>query len=177
MPRLPRLRLVIGQAATLPFGTVAERDIETAVELAYDRRATQLWSYARRLGVDGSTAEQLVQEAFARLLQVTKRGARPENIDAWLFRVVHNLAIDEHRRSRPSPVRLIRTEDETDERLALWEEVDKLPEKQRAAIYLRYRADLDFAGVAFVLGITESGARANVFRALARLRERMTEHE
>jgi DNA-directed RNA polymerase specialized sigma24 family protein len=61
--------------------------------------------------------------------------------------------------------------------LALWQEVDRLPEKQRAAVYLRYRADLDFAGVAFVLGITESGARANVFRALARLRERMIDDE
>ena len=176
MPRLPRLRVVTGQAATLPFSTVAERDVETAVELAYDRRATQLWSYARRLGVDGSTAEQLVQEAFARLLQVARRRSTPENVDAWLFRVVHNLAIDEHRRSRPSPIRLITGDEQTDERLALWEEVDRLPEKQRAAIYLRYRADLDFAGVAFVLGITESGARANVFRALARLRERMTDH-
>jgi len=126
---------------------MAERDIEAAIELAYDRRASQLWSYARRLGVDGSIAEQLVQEAFARLLQVARRGSTPENVDAWLFRVVHNLAIDEHRRARPSPVRLITVEEPTDDRLALWQEVDKLPEKQRAAIYLRYRADLDFAGV------------------------------
>jgi RNA polymerase sigma factor (sigma-70 family) len=177
MPRLPRLRIVTSQAATVPFGKLAERDIESAIEFAYERRASQLWSYARRLGVDGSTAEQLVQEAFARLLQVARRGGIPDNVDAWLFRVVHNLAIDEHRRVRPSPIRVIQAEESTDDRVALWAEVDRLPEKQRAAIYLRYRADLDFAHVAFVLGITESGARANVFRALARLRERITGHE
>ena len=175
MPRLPRLRPVTSQAATLPFSDLAARDIENAIELAYDRRARQLWSYARRLGMQPSVAEQLVQEAFVRLLQHGRRKGLPEMVDAWLFRVVHNLAIDEHRRSRPLPVLVVETTEHNDERLALWQAVDRLPEKQRAAIYLRYRADFDFATVASILGITESGARANVFRALQRLREWMTD--
>ena len=165
------------EAAVLGYVDVAAVDSEIVIERIYERRAVQLWSYARRMGMDASMAEQLVQEAFARLLVVTRSSRMPQNPDAWLFRVVHNLAIDEHRRARPSPVRLIQPEEQTDDRLALWQEVDRLPEKQRAAVYLRYRADLDFAGVAFVLGITESGARANVFRALARLREWMTDDE
>jgi len=177
MPRLRRPRTMASEAAAMGYVGVTAGETERAIEMIYERRAVHLWSYARRMGMDSSMAEQLVQEAFARLLLASRGPRSPENADAWLFRVVHNLAMDEHRRSRPSPVRLIQPEDRTDERLALWQEVDRLPEKQRAAVYLRYRADLDFAGVAFVLGITESGARANVFRALARLRERMTDRE
>jgi RNA polymerase sigma-70 factor, ECF subfamily len=177
MPRLRRPKDMTSDAAVLGYVDVAAVDSEIEIERIYERRAVQLWSYGRRMGMDASMAEQLVQEAFARLLVVTRSSRMPQNPDAWLFRVVHNLAIDEHRRARPSPVRLIQPEEQTDDRLALWQEVDRLPEKQRAAVYLRYRADLDFAGVAFVLGITESGARANVFRALARLREWMTDDE
>ena len=34
--------------------------------------------------------------------------------------------------------------------------------RQRQAVYLRYRADLDYPSIATILGISESGARANV---------------
>src|SRR5450756_958810 len=44
---------------------------------------------------------------------------------------------------------------------ALWQAVDGLPERQRAVLYLRYRADLPFDRIGLVLGIT-SGAIAQV---------------
>jgi RNA polymerase sigma factor (sigma-70 family) len=143
----------------------------------YKRRVRDLWGYARRLGLDLARAEEVAQEAFARLLALAPT-SRPDNADAWLFRTVHNLAIDEHRRSGfrqslalPIPEQSL----EWDERLAVWDQVDRLPERQRAAIYLRYRADFGYTAVADILGISESGARANVFRALARLREWMVD--
>jgi RNA polymerase sigma factor (sigma-70 family) len=62
------------------------------------------------------------------------------------------------------------------QRIAVWAAVDRLPTRQRAAIYLRYRADLDFSTIAHILGISESGARGDCFRALVSLRERVVRH-
>lgn len=145
---------------------------DATVERAYERRATQIWEYGRRLGLDPAQAEEVAQETFARLLGL-QASRRPTNVDAWLFRVAHNLAMDSHRRGRRivvAEIELVSQDPDNAQRLALWSQVDRLPERQRAAIYLRYRADLDFAAIATVLQISESGARANVFRGIARLR-------
>ena len=61
------------------------------------------------------------------------------------------------------------------ERLAIWELVETLPERQRLAIYLRYRADLPFEDVGRILGIAPPSARSHVSRALSALRERIGE--
>ncbi len=160
-------------AAELGRAELRSVTTDADIERVYERRATHLWGYARRLGLDHERAEDVVQEAFARLLGLPS-GRRPDATDAWLFRTVHNLAMDHHRRDKrtarpadPPPLPGPR------EDLDVWHEVDRLPERQRAAVYLRYRADLDFAAVASVLGISASGARVHVFRALARLRTRM----
>lgn len=148
-----------------------------AVEVAYDRRSRQLWEYARRLGLDPASAEDGMQEVFARALHLV-RVRRPDNLDAWLFRSVHNYAMDRHRQASRSRVVDLseRTAGPDDAgRLGLWQEIDRLPMRQRQAVYLRYRADLDYPAIASILGISESGARANVFRAMASLRERISE--
>ena len=158
---------------------IASRDLDSAwieaLRVTYDRRGRQLWEYGRRLGLDPATAEEAMQEVFARVLRLP-RGHRPDNLDAWLFRSLHNYSMDQHRRTR-----LVRVTDINEPvpgaddagRLALWAEVDRLPLRQRQAVYLRYRADLDFQAIADTLGISESGARANVYRAMSQLRERM----
>lgn len=157
--------------------TTSEDLWHRAVEVVYERRARQLWEYGRRVGLDAGSAEEVMQEVFVRLLRLPAL-RRPDNPDAWLFRSVHNAAVDQHRRMARITIRDISaTAPEADEagRLALWTEVDRLPLRQRQSIYLRYRADFDYPTIAEVLGISESGARANVFRAMAELRERMSE--
>jgi RNA polymerase sigma-70 factor (ECF subfamily) len=163
-------------ARPLPLdGRKVDDGWESAVEQVYARRARQLWDYARRLGLDAGRSEEVAQEAFTRLLCL-ESGDRPRDPDAWLFRVAHNLAVDAHRRSRRWQLRPVQDPADTPdlvERLAVWQAVERLPERQRAAVYLRFRADFDYATIARILDISESGARANVFRALARLREWM----
>ena len=146
-----------------------------AVEVAYDRRARHLWEYARRLGLDPGSAEEATQEVFARALHLV-RVRRPDNLEAWLFRSLHNYSMDRHRQARRARVvDLTESHANPDDagRLGLWQEIDRLPLRQRQAVYLRYRADLDYPVIASILGISESGARANVFRAMAHLRERI----
>jgi RNA polymerase sigma factor (sigma-70 family) len=51
--------------------------------------------------------------------------------------------------------------------------VARLPPKQRAAVALRFAADLAYREVAEALGSSEEAARRNVHEGLKRLRERI----
>lgn len=59
------------------------------------------------------------------------------------------------------------------ERQQVWHEVDRLPDRQRAVLFLRYRADLAFEDIGTTLGITASAARSHCTQALATLRARL----
>ena len=67
------------------------------------------------------------------------------------------------------PVAPVEIEDPT-----LWAAVRRLPEKQRAAVVLRFVADLPYARIAAITGGTEAAARQNVRAGLIRLREEWT---
>jgi RNA polymerase sigma factor (sigma-70 family) len=60
---------------------------------------------------------------------------------------------------------------------AVWRAVDRLPERQRAAVYLRYRADMAFEQIGLAMGITPVAARSHVSTALARLRRQFGQEE
>lgn len=143
---------------------------------AYEAHAARLWEYARRIGQSPERSDDVVQEAFARLLSLP-RWRRPQNVAGWLYRVVRNRAIDELRRERrvsfsPSASRHIddRAVGDHADRVALWNAVDQLPLRQGEVIYLRYRAGLDYRLIGTILGVSESGARANAHRAIESLR-------
>jgi RNA polymerase sigma factor (sigma-70 family) len=55
--------------------------------------------------------------------------------------------------------------------------VDSLPERQRAAVYLRYQADMAFEQIGLAMGITPVAARSHVSTALAKLRRQFGQEE
>lgn len=64
-----------------------------------------LFRYLLSLSLSYPEAEDAVQETFLRLCQQFQAGAC-FNLRPWLFRVAHNLALDQHRRRlrEPSPI-------------------------------------------------------------------------
>jgi RNA polymerase sigma factor (sigma-70 family) len=156
------------------------RDTAWRDVVALERRSGQrLLGYALRLGIDRGRAADLVQEALLRLWRELDRGTPIASTEAWTYRALSRLAMDEHRLHRRvlglvtrlgerDAVRAVEV-DATD-RVAVWVQVDRLPARQRQAIYLRYQADLDFEEVARVMGITAGTARSLVSQAMATLR-------
>jgi RNA polymerase sigma-70 factor (ECF subfamily) len=129
-----------------------------------------------------ATAEELVQEAFARVWASPNTPSAEPDFRRWLYRAITNLARDYHRR------RLVEAKvlfwnapamDPIDEVLhraqdrELLRAVLALPFKDRHAIYLHYFEGLTFTEVGEVLGITEIAARVRVHRALQKLRDRL----
>jgi len=144
----------------------------------YEQRGRELWGLARRLGATNEQAHDAVQEAHLRLWRELGRGTVIDDLDAWTFRVLYRLVMDQHRLSRRvgeivGRLRERRSEVEhieVDDRLSLWPVVDRLPGRERATLYLRYRADLSFNQIGEVMGITPASARTYASRGVERLR-------
>ncbi len=140
-----------------------------------------LFGFVRRLGVKDAAAADVVQESLLRLFDALCAGQPIRDLKAWTFHVAYRLAMDEHRRfARGLRLTHVRAGPTTEcdpaddlERQQVWSEVDRLPERQRAVLYLRFRADLAFADIGMTMGITASAARSHCTQALAALRDRL----
>lgn len=177
-------------AASLP---VDEDACERTVHLLYQRRSQQMFGFVRRLGLDDEDASDAVQETMLRLWRELDAGTEIADPDAWTFRTLYRLGIDSHRLAR----RIRGVVDRVGGRLtvasdrgghdgdpaqridldAVWHAVDRLPERQRAVLYLRYRADLPYERIGLALGITPSAARGYASTGLATLRRRLLDEE
>ena len=69
------------------------------VAATYDRHQRELFTFALRACHDHEAAEDLVQEAFTRLIVEVEAGRTPHSIRAWLYRVVANLVVSRWRRT------------------------------------------------------------------------------
>ncbi|MCI0408289.1 MAG: sigma-70 family RNA polymerase sigma factor, partial [Acidobacteria bacterium] len=73
---------------------------EAAFQAFYQKTAPSLWSYLCRVTASASLAEDLVQEAFCRLLKSPPPRTEERELRAYLYRIASNLAIDHWRRAR-----------------------------------------------------------------------------
>jgi RNA polymerase sigma-70 factor (ECF subfamily) len=164
-------------------------DRPTAAQAAslFETFETRLRAYVAFRVREPADVDDLVGDVFRRVV------AGPIPLDeatwpAWLFRVAHNVVVDHYRRRRfldplafgfdppddaPGlPEQAIRGEQlrATDGALR------RLPGRQRAAIYLRYYEDLEFAEIATVLNVPSSTARSLVHRGLKRVAAELLTH-
>jgi RNA polymerase sigma factor (sigma-70 family) len=122
-------------------------------------------------------ADDCFQETFIAALRAYPRLRVDSNLRAWLFSIARNKAIDHHRARRRAPLPV----EHLPERAApadaeppngdLWAAVAALPEKQRAAVVLRFVSDLSHREIGRVLDCSDAAARRNVHEGLKRLRE------
>ena len=153
--------------------------------VALDREHGQrLYGYALRLGVDSGRAADLVQEALLRLWRELGRGTVIASPEAWTYRTLSHLAMDEHRLHRRIAGLVARLGDratprvmevDSTERVAIWSQVDRLPDRQRQVVYLRYQADLSFEEIGQVMGIEPGAARSYATAAHRTLRSRLVD--
>ncbi len=123
-------------------------------------------------------AEDCFQETFLAALRAYPRVRPGSNLRAWLFTVARSKAMDAHRRTRRAPVPVgdapeVAGSDGALEPVdgELWTAVGALPEKQRAAVVLRFTCDLSHREIGRVLECSDDAARRNVHEGIKRLRE------
>ena len=157
-------------------GEAVERGSLSELYVAYAPDGIRL---AFLLTGDRALAEDLVQDAFVRLVGRLRHLREPNAFWTYLRRTIVNLATSHFRHGRVERAYLDRVAaapaadandndelDETMHRVLLG-----LPQRQRAAIVLRFYEDLSDVQTAAVLGCSPGTVRSLVSRGMKTLRE------
>jgi RNA polymerase sigma-70 factor (sigma-E family) len=134
---------------------------------------------------DAALAEDLAQEALARALVRWRKVGAMDAPAMWVYRTAMNLARSRFRRRRAEARAYervgVRSEDaqqvDQDAVLTVRSEIGRLPERQRAALVLRFHADLSVDETAAVMGCAPGTVKALTHQALERLRSRIIDQE
>ena len=135
----------------------------------YEQHAPAALRLAYVLTGDHDLAEDLVQDAFVRIIGRLGQLRGEMAFDAHLRRTVVNLSCGTFRRV-PGWRRGQRRRREAEERDELWRRLDSVPPRQRAALVLRYYEDLSEEQAAQVLGCSTRALRSLTSRGLQALR-------
>jgi RNA polymerase sigma-70 factor (ECF subfamily) len=153
-----------------------------AFDTLFHRWAAKLLRYLERMLRDSAAAEELVQEAFLRVHRARDRYEPQARFSTWLYRIATNLALNElrrpHRRDPHASVdaeggpELVSGGPPVDEEVhvqrmsdAVDRELETLPERQRAALWLSAVEGLPYAEVARALDVTPQAVKSLVHRA------------
>ena len=141
-------------------------------DAVFDRLLGRSYRHAVRLVGDRALAEDLAAEALTRTYAHWRRVRSYEHLDAWVLRVVTNLAIDALAKPLPRPLGSadISPEDAVILRVTLAQALQALPARQRDAVVLRYLVDMTEADAAEALGIAPGTLKSHLHRAVERLR-------
>ena len=161
-----------------------ERDAAAGfVEELFAAHHGEIYAYLIRMLRDPELAADLTQDAFVKAYRNYNVLEKPENARAWLYQIAHRVALDHIRRQKivrfmpwtgeshgaaPSTERLV-----MDAHLSgdLQSALDRIPERQRAALLLAELHDLTGLELAAALGVSHVAARALLTRARESLRQ------
>lgn len=126
---------------------------------------------------DRDTALDVVQESIVKAL--TKAGSLrdPARVKTWFYRILVNESIDWYRRSQ----RLVPLTDRLDQeaapepdhsaRLDLYDAIERLNEKERTVVRLRYFEDLKLEEIAQVTGVNLNTVKTRLYKGLRHLKD------
>jgi RNA polymerase sigma-70 factor (ECF subfamily) len=149
----------------------------------YERYVDRVYAYVSRRTRDRSTAEDITSQVFEQALRTIGRFEwRGLPVAAWLFRIAAN-ALADHWRERardaeepaPEPPDSRELED-IDRRLALYQQVEQLPDLQQQVIRMRFVEEKSIREVAAALDRSEGAVKQLQLRALENLRKNMGGH-
>ena len=166
---------ILPDMALLPMNAPEESSASppewATIEQVFAALESPLLGYARRLLGDSALAEDVVQDDFMKLHSQFHKVHTPQ---PWLYRTVHNLAVDHQRRAS----RIVLVDDRAagddvpandtadsqpmpDEEIARWEGIglvrlvlETLDARSRELIRLRFEEDLSYKEIAARTGLT-----------------------
>jgi RNA polymerase sigma-70 factor (sigma-E family) len=151
------------------------------LEDLYSEHAGRAVRLAYLMTGDEQVAQDLAQEAFARIAGRFHDLRHPDAFPGYLRVTVLNLSRGHLRRLRTQREYLRRQRpdeestaaDDAGERDAMWRSLQTLPHRQRAALVLRYYEDLSERQAADALDCSVSALKSLVTRGLEALRSEM----
>ena len=165
------------------------------------RHQSPLYNFALRQIRVPQVAEDIVQEAFVRVVQNAADFKHEARFTTWVYTITRNLCIDQMRkralRKHPSldeqkadgegptlgeqtadpraSVEREATGTELKERIS--RAVETLPDEQREVFLMREMSNLPFKEIADITGVPENTVKSRMRYALERLQEALSEYE
>ena len=162
---------------------IGRTEARAFIEELFARHHNEIYAYLTRMLRDPELAADLTQDAFVKAYRAYETLEDPAHARAWLYQIAHRVALDELRRRRivrflpwtgesrgssPSAEHLVM---ETRLSGELQRALDRIPERQRAALLLAEVHDLTGLELAAALGVSHVAARALLTRARESLRQ------
>ncbi len=152
-------------------------DVDEAFTTYVAQRRLQLFRTACLLCGDPHQAEDIVQDALARLYAAWPRASRMDNVDAYVRRAIINSHLNQVRRPWRRE-RSFATLGETtaavhlptEDLQVMWAAIANLPLGQRKVVVLRHYLGLSVEETAADLGISAGTVKSQTSDALAALR-------
>ncbi len=145
------------------------------VESVYREHGERLWrSLFAWTGGDRELADDAVAESFPRLIEHADSVRQPVG---WLYRTAFRLVLAERRRARGVPEPPASPRSMPADLLEVVDALRRLSPSQRAAIVLRYEADLSNREIARAMETSEAAVRVHLYRGRSRLRELLGSEE
>lgn len=173
----------------------------SAMSVLVARYQRPLFTFLMRMCNDRTRSEDLLQEAFLRLIEHADTFEGGSRLKTWLYRIARNLCIDDMRRRKHRKHASLDAErgdgdDRTlhdqlpsreaiSDRQAVGHElsarmlgaIDKLPEDQREVFLLRQVHALQFKEIAEIMAVSENTVKSRMRYALERLQGALAEYQ
>jgi RNA polymerase sigma-70 factor (ECF subfamily) len=185
----------LGRASDEDLMRRTQEDDKQAFSLLYERYSASVLSYLYRMLGNIEDVEAIAQEVFLRAFRFRATYRYPQRLSTWLFTITRNLAINQARRKKRSPVRNITelnlegmdisgdpyqvaaraTDDvEKQEEIArVLKALDDLPTDQKEVIVLGVFQDLSYGQMEEITGTKAVTLRSRMFHGLRRLAKLM----
>jgi RNA polymerase sigma-70 factor (ECF subfamily) len=157
---------------------------EDAFRSFYDRTARSLWAYLSRATGDARFADDLLQEAYYRLLRAGRQYEDEAHRRHYLFRIAINLVRDHQRRPwldfprqlpeagerhHPQSASGSEAADHAARRIDLGRAMARLTSRERDLLWLAYAQGSSHEEIAYALGLKTASIKSLLFRARRRL--------
>jgi RNA polymerase sigma-70 factor (ECF subfamily) len=150
----------------------------------------RVYSIALRFSGDRAAALDIAQETFLKLFLKIKDFRGDASFESWLYRLVVNSCLDQHRRTRkwvpffedfvdafrspgPSALQIMLREETRDH---VQQAVAKLPADLRVVLVLRYTEGLSYEAIAEIVGCPEGTVASRLNRAHKLLEGRLAKY-
>jgi RNA polymerase sigma-70 factor, ECF subfamily len=145
----------------------------------YERSKRAVWSYAYRVTGHAADADDIVQEAFCRIIGADIDANDEEALRRYVFRIAGNLLADRWRRASREASWLerlrgsdIHVDAEYDDSVS--REFAMLAPRERAILWLAYVEGDNHQEIADSLGLARGSVKGLLFRARTKLKRLLT---
>lgn len=158
---------------------------EQAYEFIFKNHYNVLFNYGLKLTRNAEETRDCIQQLFAGLWESRQRLGSSNSIRSYLLASLRRMILrrlndksrfvniecvtSEFHVEISAELKYIKDQSETEQVKLLWNVIQKLPDRQKEALYLKYYNDHSSGEIALIMGITTRGVYKLIYKALDHL--------